>query len=304
MQEVVDRLWDNPNLQSASIIRRESQILGFLKENHASLQALFKKPEYFPEMNWNQAIGLFLTVLTETATSAMEPALDAILDRLDDSALIQALGQDQPFSPDRSRFKELILSQFRNKSLRDVWVPVLDAHRYGFYDRYVPELIARHKVIYFETVRRERLDCDSALLPAYFACISLFRPFFYLTIERNNQPTTLQKLSRDPKGFESGIRILYQMILDEAGSVPEKIIKAGVESRLDAQDFPDLSGAGRLISIIVSRAADYDPTIKTDRGAETPDKSWFNISRRNARIYGYDSRFLDELYQIAGEEGW
>jgi hypothetical protein len=41
-----------------------------------------------------------------------------------------------------------------------------------------------------------------------------------------------------------------------------------------------------------------------DRGADSPDKSWFNVSRRNARWRGLDVSMLDELYTIAAENGW
>jgi len=46
------------------------------------------------------------------------------------------------------------------------------------------------------------------------------------------------------------------------------------------------------------------PVTRVDRGAVSPDKSWFNISRRNFKFYGFDIKLLDELYKIAGENGW
>jgi hypothetical protein len=41
-----------------------------------------------------------------------------------------------------------------------------------------------------------------------------------------------------------------------------------------------------------------------DRGADTPDKSWFSIARRNFKFYGYDVKMIDEFYKIAAENGW
>jgi hypothetical protein len=43
---------------------------------------------------------------------------------------------------------------------------------------------------------------------------------------------------------------------------------------------------------------------KVDRGAESPDKSWFSIAKKNADYYGFDRRMLDELYMIAGDNNW
>jgi hypothetical protein len=52
------------------------------------------------------------------------------------------------------------------------------------------------------------------------------------------------------------------------------------------------------------RCKHYKPYTKVDRGAETPDKSWFNIARRNYKYYGFDIKMLDEFYKIAAENNW
>ena len=44
--------------------------------------------------------------------------------------------------------------------------------------------------------------------------------------------------------------------------------------------------------------------MKIDRGAETSDKSWFNVARRNYKFYGYDLDMLVELHSISAENGW
>ena len=47
-----------------------------------------------------------------------------------------------------------------------------------------------------------------------------------------------------------------------------------------------------------------DINTRVDRGAESPDKSWFSIARRNYKFYGFDIKMLDELYKTAAENGW
>ena len=48
----------------------------------------------------------------------------------------------------------------------------------------------------------------------------------------------------------------------------------------------------------------FKANVKVDRGADTPDKSWFNIARKNSRFFGFDDKMLEELYKIAAENGW
>ena len=60
----------------------------------------------------------------------------------------------------------------------------------------------------------------------------------------------------------------------------------------------------RIASIFSMRCKNYKPYNKVDRGAESPDKSWFNIARRNFKFYGFDIKMLDEFYKIAAENNW
>jgi len=41
-----------------------------------------------------------------------------------------------------------------------------------------------------------------------------------------------------------------------------------------------------------------------DRGAESPDKSWFAVARKNADYYGFDKRMIEDLYRIARDNNW
>ena len=61
--------------------------------------------------------------------------------------------------------------------------------------------------------------------------------------------------------------------------------------------------SSRLLYILSSRFHNYKPT-KVDRGAESPDKSWFAIARKNAKLFGFDKLMIDELYRIAGDNNW
>ena len=48
----------------------------------------------------------------------------------------------------------------------------------------------------------------------------------------------------------------------------------------------------------------YKPEAQKDRGADTAIKSWINVARKNYKFYGYDIKMLDELYNIAADNGW
>ncbi len=304
MSEFVGKLWANPALAGASVIRRENQILGFIRENQTQLQQAFAKPGYFPELGWDGSIRLLFSVLTDLIVDSVEPRLDKILSNLLNPEILQQL-EIHASELDREKIKDFIVRSLRNKATRDPYVSVLETISYGLYDRYVPKALDRHKVIHNELYRKDRLSLPAPIMVDYLQLCSLFRPLFWHKVAAtSNNQLNLAAVVKDPKMYDSVYKQLNAMMVGEVGGVPERILRAGLESCLNAAEHPDTGGSARLIAILVSRAADFDPMQKQDRGAESPDKSWFHIHRKTARYYGYDARYLDELYQIASEEAW
>ena len=304
MEEFVSRLWTNPAIRSSSILKKENQILSFVKENSAQLKSSLTRDPYFPDLSWEDIIRLLFTELTDRVVRTVEPRLETVLERVINREILAALGASD-FSA--VRLKELIVNQLRNKPFRDQLIHVLDTIQNRFFERYVSMALERRKVIYYELVRRDRLEFDSTLIPDYLNFSTLFRPFYHYRIggdPSRGDAVTLAGAGKNRKMVEANRSRLENELRDAIGMIPEPIIGAGLESWLDASGDNDISGSARLISILVNRSVDFDPQQTHERGAETPDKSWFNINRKTARYYGYDVKFLEELYSIAGDEGW
>ncbi|MBE7440696.1 MAG: hypothetical protein HS115_19790 [Spirochaetales bacterium] len=302
MVDFVDRLWTSPNLGRASIVHKENNILAFLRENQPQIRSVLKRPELFPDRDWEEVLRLFLETLALRVIAALEVRVDAAVDQTLQTDLLAHFQSDGPVSIRRDDLKAMIRSLLPGKILRDQYAAVFDAISGRFFSRYVPGILKTRGAIYNELVRRDRLmKLDPSLLAAYLGLASLFRPLYFFSPANDDRSLSSAATNQ---GFEQGFSDLMSWLGSKAGQLPERIVRPGLESQLRAYDHPDQSGAARLISIIVSRAADYDPYQKVDKGAESPDKSWFNIHRRNARYYGFDALFLDELYRIASEEGW
>lgn len=302
MAEFVDRLWSSHNLGRASIIQKENNILAFLRDNQPQIQAILRRQEHFPDMDWDEVLRLFLGTLAERVIRALEARVDAAVDQTLRAELLTSFQSEGPISIRRDDFKSMIRNLLRGKVMRDQYAAVFDAIGGRFFSRYVPGILRTRGAIYNELVRRDRLTkLDPPLLAAYLGFVALFRPLYFFSPGDND---------RNPSNAGSGqpfavaVGEVEHWLTEQVGQLPERLVRPGIESHLRAQDHPDQSGTARLVSIIVSRAADYDPYQKVDKGAESPDKSWFNIHRRNARYYGFDTLFLNELYGIASEEGW
>lgn len=308
MSDFVARMWTNPALRNASVQRKENQILGFVKDNADQLKGTLSKSDYFPDLTWDDIIRLLFTELTERVINSLEPKVDGVVKQLFQPTFFEATHMDSrvgEVSP--IRVKEFLLSTMRSKSIRDHFIHSIDAITYRVFDRYIPVIMERRKVIYYEMIRRDRLEMDEQWLPAYLNFCTLFRPFFWYRVRGRpgmEETVSLSSVQRNKKKYEDVLAILESELSENMGIIPMDLYRPGIDSWLSSVDDPDLSGCSKLISIIVGRMQEMDPGQDRDRGAETPDKSWFNINRRTARFYGYDGKFLDELYQIAGEEGW
>jgi len=77
-----------------------------------------------------------------------------------------------------------------------------------------------------------------------------------------------------------------------------------VHANMSFVEHPSVEATARLASVFSARARGYQPNQRVDRGADTPDKSWFSVARRNYKFYGFDVKILDELYSVAAELLW
>lgn len=309
MGEFVDKLFSNPNLGKASIIQKENNILAFIKENQQQLQTIFSQPAFFPDLPWEEAVRALLTVLTDRVLGFFQSRVQTVVDSVIHPDIFAYFRSEGNSHIDKAQFKEFILGTMRTKAVRDQYAAVFDAIQAKYFTRYTMAVMAQRKTIYNELVRRDRLlKMDPALIPNYLSLCALFRPLFFYNINENSgdsgPPITPASVKNNSHQFDKVCGNLRKSLHNEIGPVIDPIFRPGLDSYLSADDHPDVGGAAKLISILVSRAAEYDPHQKVDKGAESPDKSWFNIHRRNAKYYGFDVHFLDELYRISGEEGW
>ena len=93
-------------------------------------------------------------------------------------------------------------------------------------------------------------------------------------------------------------------LVKEVPSLPEVLVKSAVRSNLSFVDHKYIQATSRITSIINSLARSVKTDMKVDRGASTPEKSWFSIARRNYKYFGWDIKMLDELYRFAAENNW
>lgn len=305
MSEVVGNLWQNPNLSLSNPVEKENQILALVSQNAPQLQNTFSQPSYFPGKPWDQVLRLLLTILTEKVIAELDPLISATLEHLYESGVVYEIRNREGFDLEREKFAELLQELCKQKGTRDQVYYSLALARSGKIDDYVPEFIGNRKNIYNQVVRAEKLTFETELVSQYIIFCLLFRPFVWYKYTRGNstKQMSLDSQRTDYRLFSRAAGELAQELAGE-GSLPKSVFATGLESCLNVHEHDEVNGVSRLINIFAHYIVEYNPNQKVERGAETPDKSWFNIHRRSAKYFGFDVRFLDELYQIADARKW
>jgi hypothetical protein len=206
-------------------------------------------------------------------------------------------------APERAReeLRALIARAAAHPVARNALAGSLVIVRSGIIEKYIPQAWERKKYIYVEVSRVQRLAISPADLSDLTRFIVLVRPAAYLfvtpgeTVEKDAGYSPLQ---------EPYVQKILPGIVSQVPSLPGALLNLGLRSSIGFAGGSGIEATARLGAIMAMRGRAFAPSLVVDRGADSPDKSWFNVQRRNARWRGLDVRMLDELYTIAAENGW
>jgi hypothetical protein len=298
----VSRLFDTPALRQAPALRKEEQALVFLRQNGPRLQPVYV------------SLGMDVALGWRAAAAAVEAAIRAESDRLLGAEISAMSSTRLTFSfypalcggrqlPSRARAE--LLALFQRLAARPVsrlaLAGSLAASQSALTDKYIPQAMERRKYTAGEVSRVQRLSLPPADLADLVRFVLMLRPAAYLALAGSDTP-------EKDAGFSPLQWPYVQKAIAAVGgalpSFPPHLLSMGLRSTLAWPAAADVEAVGRLVAIFAHRGKALVPALVVDRGADTPDASWFNVTRRNARWRGLDPVMLDELYTIAAENGW
>ncbi|MDC7222752.1 MAG: hypothetical protein PQJ60_03360 [Spirochaetales bacterium] len=298
-QQFVIRLMSNPALQGMAPLKKEQQIRHFLKVNEDQLLPTLSSPAFFPgkaRYEINAILGETLREMTDQ--TILPPLKQFITGTLRPAALLSAARDDGgDTSAMREALWQIFSSLLQSPDSRDALIPALTLFESPLFVRYVPQIIQRQKYISFEVRMVQRFKEVPENIVDFLKLTVLLKPVIHTFLEN----------SGDPMNGCLSTAYANQIIRQLHGrypALPETILKGLIYTSVSFEDNRDLPATSRLAAIFTQRAVNWNPAQKIDRGAESSDKSWFNIARKNYRYYGYDMDMLMELYNIAAELGW
>jgi hypothetical protein len=283
-------------------LQKEEQAMHVLRINGPQLIPVFTSLGMDVTRGWRGPAALISRAIRAEADRMMAAEISSLLSaRLAFSFFPGVAGGRQTPARAGEELRALIVRTAAHPVARSALSGSLAAALSDIIEKYIPQAFERKKYIFVEISRVQRLALSPADLSDLTRFVVLVRPAAYLYVtpgETGNKDVGYSPLQ------EQYLSKILPGIAAQAPSLPGALINMGLRSTLAFPGTEDVEAISRLGAIMAMRGRALSPGAVVDRGADTPDKSWFNVQRRNARWHGLDGRMLDELYTIAAENGW
>jgi hypothetical protein len=308
-KEFVDHLFSNPNISSEPPLIAEGLLINFIVQNMKQLKVTFKTPQFFPHLEWNQVLQIILSDLFERVKLEVLPVIDDFLDGMDYDSLA-GISDNSSFPADfkKEQFRDFVSTIIKNKDVRYNLNSSVVMLNHKIIDNYISEIFNQRGFLYNEIVRVQKSNLEVSDYIVFAKLLLILRCGAFMRIDAPSIGTT-KKLNLSDAVKMRGklnnyLNDLVQYIKQQVPFLSDKTITLAVKSNLQMNMTNLEEGCSRLLYILCTRYHNYKPVGKIDRGAESPDKSWFSIAKKNADYYGFDRRMLEELYIIAGDNNW
>jgi hypothetical protein len=298
----IARLLSNPALKRFTPLQKEEQILQFLANNSSQLLPTLSSPAYFPGKSWPEVFTVLVTSLYSTIDTVLLPDIDRLAKERIDAGFLSFLGHEGlPADKAQDEAVALLKDMLQSNLARRSFTGAYSALVFNFADSYIDEVYRSRSYVHFELTKVQRLRMSKEEVKSYINTTLLLMPAIYATGAAERSPHSNSSASNVPKKFADKV---FESVSGRLTHVPEPMLRSALDANVSFGENRFIEATSRIAAICAARCRNYLPGMRVDRGADTPDKSWMNIARRNFRFYGFDIKMVDEFYRIAAENGW
>ncbi len=300
----VRHLLENPALRNQTPLQKEDQLLAFLELNARALYPTLSSIRFFPGKGWPEIRSLLINELFKITETALQGYLHRLIVEQLEMSFVAFLGVGQiPQEEMKTELWNLTTQVVHTANGRRALTGCFNALAYRLAEKYIEEIYQSRNYIRFELEKVQRLRMSKEDLKEMMKVSLLIRPAVYLV--SSSAPEAATALYRHRGSFRPGLaEKVTAGLTRHLPHFPEPAIRSGVESNISFLDNSRIPATSRLTLLLSNLAHDYKPNMQVDRGAASPEKSWFSIARKNYRYFGYDVKMVDEMYKIAAEQGW
>ena len=305
MQKFIHRLMANSCFAEETPFKVEDQIKLFFNVNQGSLKPTFSSQEFFPDLKWEEARKLFYITLREITNKAIRPTLNKLISTQLDFAFLNILSRRKRLPDEYSaQFLEFLLELIKKEPVRKKMDAVLTAINFRLVDKYVEEIFQKRSYTVFEVEKVQRLRLNAKDSASYIK-LSLFLHLLAYTLgdvsvggQGTHSENNVLFLS------EKQCTALFNQSKKMLSYLPEDLLLNGIKTNMSFMEDTMLPATSRISRIVFQLGKSYRPDVQISRGAETFEKSWFQIQKKNFGFFGLDEKMIDEFYRIAAENYW
>ena len=307
--DFVDHLLSNPGIKSEPLLIGEGMIMNFLVQNLPQLKVTFKNSQFFPHLEWNEVLELIFDNLYGRVSGIVLPVINEFINNAD-FAFLDRMSRSGNIADNfrRQKLSEFVQMIFKNRDSRFNMNSAINIFSHSVAEKYIGEIFQRRDFLYNEIVRVQKTNIDSGDYIVFIKTMFLIKNIVYLRLQLNpsnpDVKVCINDISRNRKSLQSYTDSIVNFINPLLPGFPEKLLQLAIKSNFTADMVEDDEASAKVVFILSARYQNYKQLGKVDRGAESPDKSWFGIAKKNAEHFGYDRRILDALYLIAGDNNW
>jgi hypothetical protein len=296
------RLLDTPALRSLVSLQKEEQAMNVLRTSGPGLVAVFTSLGLDVSRGWREPASMVSRAIRAATDRALDSEIAEVVSARLELSFLPGLTSGRPTPAGaKEELRSLIGRTAGHPVARSALSGSLAVARSDIIEKYIPQAFERKKYLYMEINRVQRLSLPPGEVADLLRFVLLMRPAAYLfvtpgpAVERDAGYAPLQ---------EQYLSKILPGLARQAPSFPPAVLSLGLRSTLTYQPGDTVEATARLGAILALRGRALAPALTVDRGADSADKSWFNVQRKNARFRGLDSAMLDELYTIAAENRW
>lgn len=309
LQKFINHLLSSSGIKNENIIAGEGMIYNFVAQNRDQLKITFSSKAYFPHMQPDDSLKALLAELYEKVSiEILTPVY-----RFIDEANFEFLGslpdaQKFPLQYSRDSIRQFLTGLFKNREARMNFMSVYNMFQFGIIEKYIAESFKRRDYLYNELVRVQKTYLEADDYITYLKLMLILKNSVYIRVALpDTGPDKKYNITdsiKMPGRLLQYIDILEKEVRKSVPVVNERTIHFAVKSNLNDSMTELEEASSRFLYILSARFHNYKPMAKIDRGAESPDKSWFAVAKKNAKLFGFDKMMLEELYRIAGDNNW
>jgi hypothetical protein len=294
----VSRLLQNPSMEGLLPLQKEEQIAYFLQVNQQQLHPTLSSAAFFPGNSWEQIFAHLWNALQQLLQTEQSRTINSILhEKINFNVISSVTNQNVQTAAIIEKVEEYLAHLLARSDARRDLSAYFSCIYFAVIDNYVHEIFERKEYLHFELTKVQRLKMNEAEISQLLKIELLLKPGFHLLgTQGQEHASTLIQPNYAAKSV-GHLKDFFQLI-------PAEIIESSIFSNTNFEDYPNMDATSRIISILGPMCKSYRPNMTIDKGADSHDKSWLGVGRRNFRYYGWDIKAIDELYKIAAENSW